>query len=204
MQVIIAHVGQATTEADVVKLCGASASIQTVRLVASVAGQQRMLALVEFGDAGEAAQAIAALDGTEFAGRPIRVREAFPTSSATHTMPPRSAVQPPPSLHRAEVPRLDASAEPHALGMTAERAARAARAVGFAVLYVIGTLLLLVGLSCRLISDGLRATGERAIRACGWRHPLVHRRVGDAGGQDLTPNGGGRTDGRDGLDLPST
>ena len=76
MQVMIAHVRADTTEADVVDFCGASASIQAVRLVASLAGQQRMLAFVEFGDRGEAAQAIAVLDGTLFAGRLIRVCEA--------------------------------------------------------------------------------------------------------------------------------
>ncbi len=176
MQLIIAHVGPETTEADVADLCRAYASIQDIRLEDSLAGRQRKLALVEFGDAGEAAQAIAALDGTEFAGRAIRVREASRTSSAARATPPQPAVLAPTASRRALPRRIEASAEPNALGAMAARAARAAGSAGF---YVMGTLLLILGLGCRLPSEGFKAAGGRAIRASGWRHPLVHRGAGE-------------------------
>ena len=78
MKIAIAYVRKDTSEADVAQLFDAFTSIQGVRLTASRAGGDRVVAVVDFADPSEAAEAIVSLDATEFAGRPIRVREASP------------------------------------------------------------------------------------------------------------------------------
>ncbi len=76
MKLTLAYVSPDTTESDVLHLCEAYSTVRGVQLIESLAEGDRMLAIVDFGDDAEAAQAIAALDGTSFAGWSMRVREA--------------------------------------------------------------------------------------------------------------------------------
>ena len=156
-----------TTEADVLHLCEPYASVRDVQLVESLAGGGRMLAIVDFADDAEAARAIAALDGTQFAGRAMRVRAV----SETDVRPASRARQGAPSALRTDV----GARAVHPRGESRGRrriVTLPARAVVRAGLYVIGTLLLMLGFGCLLLARGLQGAGRQLIRATHWRHPL--------------------------------
>lgn len=172
MKIAIAYVQKDTSEADVARLCGAFSSIQGVRLTASRAGGDRVVAVVDFADPGEAAQAIASLDATEFAGRPIRVRAASPAESGRFGDVPRatSGTDGVARLHPADHPALLTG--PSFLARVAHAALWAARSGVRVVSYVMATLLLGVALAFRALAAMFGFGGRAALRGSGWRHPL--------------------------------
>ena len=197
MDIVIANVGPDTTTADVARLLHGYPSASDVRLVASPVGQDRRLAYVAFADAGEAAQAIEALDGTEFGGRPIRVRIAEARDAD------RLLSQSAGSLPAAMEPRATSS-----LTAFAEAPKRAhsgwsrpgsvviwfPQMTGRLMLYLVGTVVLIMGFAWEFVARRLTAGGRRAIRRSQWRHPLVRREETEAKGRGSPPDALSRTD----------
>ncbi len=73
-----------TTEADVRMLFEAFGRIASIHMPSDrETGRPRGFAFVEMADEGEAAKAIASLDGKEVAGRNLKVNEARPKTAAT-------------------------------------------------------------------------------------------------------------------------
>ena len=179
MKIAIAYVPKDTSEADIAQLCAAFTSIQGVRLAASRAGGDRAVAIVDFADPGEAAQAIALLDATEFAGRPIRVREASPTESGRFSDVPRAtgntddiatSGHAPARLHPRDHSALLAGPSVPARALHA--ALWAVRNVVRVVSYVLATALLVIALAFRAFAAAFALGGRGALRGSGWRHPL--------------------------------
>ena len=195
MKLALAYVSPDTTEFDVLQLCEPYSSVRDVQLVESLAGGGRMLAIVDFADDAEAARAIAALDGTQFAGRPMRVRavsetDVRPASRTRQGAAPALRADAGAERARAVHPRGESSGRRRIVTLPAGAVARAG-------LYVIGTLLLMLGFGCLGLARGLQGAGRQLIRATRWRHPLVaseaghqqaDRAPGDRPHPDATPD----------------
>ena len=65
---------------------------------------------------------------------------------------------------------------------------------GRLMLYLVGTVVLIMGFAWEFVARGLTAGGRRAIRRSQWRHPLVRREETEAKGRGSPPDALSRTD----------
>jgi cold-inducible RNA-binding protein len=77
----VGNLPHSTTEAELRNLFAAHGEVDSISIITDRdTGQARGFGFVQMKDSGEAEKAIAALNGTQFGGRPLKINEAKPKS----------------------------------------------------------------------------------------------------------------------------